>query len=403
MKKTVKLSWVLLSVFYTLYLWVISATSSFGKLGIPEMFPRFADLRLITTASECFQQGNWWVTGESCDPWGRPFNYPSLWVKLFSFFGLGNSQTVVLGNIEIVILSASLSYWIIRSRALLKSKNQIRAFPFFVLGVLFSPPILLLAERGNTDILIFAGITCASELLRRSNFFVTTTLISFLGALKLYPFAGILVFLLAKKSKFQVFYLILVFSFTLLLTFSELNYILRWSQNGWNSISYGMSMIPLLALQIYPTKTIKIVSIAIGFIILVIVASIFHLLFKSFPIRVSSFPSPINIQNSGSILSSSIFLASYVSGTSYDYRLILATPVLLNLFISSNSAKSLRFSFAAMFLLMYLGHLTDLFGNYGIILNIVGDVSITLLAAWILQQLTTACIITFNSRRGLID
>ena len=403
MTKTVSSSWVLLGVFYTLFLWVISATSSFGKLGVPEMFPRFADLRLITTASECFQQGNWSVTDVSCDPWGRPFNYPSLWVKLFSFFGLDNSQTVVLGNIGIAILGASLSYWIVMSRALLKSKNQIRAFPFFVLGILFSPPILLLAERGNTDILIFAGATCASELLRRSNVFASTTLISFLGSLKLYPFAGILVFLLAKKSKLQVFYLTSVFSLTFLLTVSELNYILRSSQNNWNSASYGVSMIPLLALQIYPTKNAKIISIAIGLIVLVTVAFISHLSYKSFPIRVLSFPSPINIHNSGSILLSSIFLASYVSGTSYDYRLIFAFPVLLNLFISSNSAKSLRFASAVMFLSMYLGHLTELFGNYGIFLNLVGDVFITLLAAWILQQITTACTITFNSRRSLID
>ena len=130
----------------------LSQLSSFQFFAVPVMDPTFADLRLITSASECSQNSTWSMNADSCDPWGRPFNYPSLCVEIFSFFNITESHTNFLGLFEITLLGITLSYWL--RRAILSDSNfQIWSYvlPFFIFAL--SPPVMLLAERGNVDIL----------------------------------------------------------------------------------------------------------------------------------------------------------------------------------------------------------------------------------------------------------
>ena len=211
--KTIQLKlWVALWFLYSSCLLLLSHFSAFKLLGVPTMTPSFADLRFITTSVDCYLNGNWSMSGMSCDPWGRPFNYPSLWIRLFALFRLGESQTIILGSIEIVILSASLIYWTRWAFRRLESPAQKSFFPFLVFLIFFSPPILLLAERGNVDILIFAGVTLAYIVYRKYNFFIAGFLIAFLGILKLYPFLALVSFFERERKKSH-FFLLLTFGF----------------------------------------------------------------------------------------------------------------------------------------------------------------------------------------------
>lgn len=381
MKVVSKKVWVGFWILYSFCLFALNELSGFKLLQVPTMNPSFADLRLITSSSDCFSEGNWSMTSASCDPWGRPFNYPSIWVKLFAWFGIGESKTVFLGSLEFFILGASLVYWVKWAYLRLSQGSSKQTYAILVFLILFSPPILLLAERANTDILVFAGTTLAHHLLSKDAYLSAGLLISFLGMLKLYPYFALLQFLDFKNQKSKSFF---IWSFSiggLFLISEDLDLIASRSVNGWNSISYGVSEIPSLLLKDAYEPYNKIIASILGLSILVVLSTFFSFFVRHrfSPIeylKVSNF-----FVRETSSLMNLLFLASCLAGTSYDYRLVTLVPFLFALFVSVKSANSARLVTFSALISLYFGHLTYHFGNFGLLLNICGDVTIVLLAS----------------------
>ena len=385
MKAPGKKIWVGCWALYLSFLLLLSKFSAFKILGVPTMSPSFADLRFITSASDCYSAGGWSMTGVSCDPWGRPFNYPSLWVRIFSFLDLGEAKTDILGILELVILSASLIYWVRWAYSRLNSDKPKEYFAILTIFILVSPPILLLAERGNVDIVIFAGMTLAYFMASRSAYLSAGLLVSFLGTLKLYPFFGLTKLLEFRKRVFGSMAVIFCAVGGTVLILGELKLIASRSENGWNSISYGISVLPLLLLRDTFGSHTKLVAALFGAVILIVFAFVFSIL-KAKKDFVTAEPEVSNyLLNHNIAIMSLLFLASYLSGTSYDYRLITLLPVLFMFLVSIRSKSVLRLFTLGALVSLYFGHLTSRFGDLGLILNIFGDTTIALFASYLLS------------------
>ena len=65
------------------------------RLGVPSGPSLFFDTRNLTAALECRRLGFDPLVESPCDPWGRPLNYPRVWLAL-RWLGLNQSHTTVL-------------------------------------------------------------------------------------------------------------------------------------------------------------------------------------------------------------------------------------------------------------------------------------------------------------------
>ena len=110
---------------------------TWDHLGVTAMLPAFADLRGVLSAVECFDSlGVSLYKSNPCDPWGRPFNYPRIWLYLH-YFGLNQDHASFLG-----VVLAGVFYV-----AVFTLMGRINPFKFLVYGlVLCSPPMLLAIE-----------------------------------------------------------------------------------------------------------------------------------------------------------------------------------------------------------------------------------------------------------------
>jgi hypothetical protein len=169
---------------YFALLLALGGHRAWGELGVPAASPGFLDLRSLTSGWDCARndQGAW--PDNPCDPYGRPENYPRIWLAA-SIFGLGQDDTYVLGSLLAVLFFVS---------AILVVPRQAPVGVAVVYGVaLCSPTVMLGVERGNVDILLFTMIAAAGLVLRRKSYGppVASALVLAAAVLKLFPIAAI--------------------------------------------------------------------------------------------------------------------------------------------------------------------------------------------------------------------
>ena len=374
----------LLSMFsYALIGLLLGIFDKFSLLRVPVMEPSFADLRLVTTASECFQTSAWSILSESCDPWGRPFNYPSLWVKIFAALGVTEVHTWLIGICQIFILCLTFFYWIWRFR-LFSAGRANGLYRALVSSFLLSPPIFLLMERGNTDILMFAGLTVASELLRRQSILTAGALIALLGSLKIYPFAATLAILASTANRRKQIPVLAVSVLGGLITLGEAFVIADRSSSTFNPISYGMSIMPLALFSAADLRESRIAGFLLGLILLIALTAVIKILFTkriekavNFLCENSELKEPFN-------LFGMVFAFTFLVGTSYDMRLVVLFPLSIVFYLLCETQIERTFMLVLMFLIMYGGHLAYDLIYFGKLLNFVSDASLLLLSSAIL-------------------
>src|SRR4051794_19706984 len=118
----------------------------------------FADLRSVTAGWDCVSRGIHVATRHPCDPWGRSFVYPHLWL-VPGHLGAGEGGTVPLGILLIVLFFGA-------ALALLPRRGS------WGLGLVYgaalcSPAVMLGVERANVELLVFALGVGAVLVLRR--------------------------------------------------------------------------------------------------------------------------------------------------------------------------------------------------------------------------------------------
>ena len=81
---------------------IVSGIDIWPALGVPSGPSLFFDTRNLTAALECRRLGFDPLVESPCDPWGRPLNYPRVWLAL-RFLGLDQSDTVALALLFIAL------------------------------------------------------------------------------------------------------------------------------------------------------------------------------------------------------------------------------------------------------------------------------------------------------------
>lgn len=148
-------------------------------LGVEPLRPVFADLRNITTALDCQRLGYDPLVEDPCDPWGRPMNYPRVWLLLGSL-GMGEASTEWLG------------YGLAAAFFCAAATLAVRLRPWeatVYAGCLLSPAVLLGVERGNNDLVLFILLVAAAAWLSASHRGegLGWGLVGLSAVLKLYP------------------------------------------------------------------------------------------------------------------------------------------------------------------------------------------------------------------------
>jgi hypothetical protein len=143
------------------------------------MNPMFGDLRTIPM----MESYDGFRENINVDPWGRPYNYPEIWIYIFTFVGLIFDPYIFFGTLQLIIYPVM--FWKISSFF-----NNLTSLLYFA-ALYFSPPILLLIERGNNDGLVFLIVlmaTITTNQLLKGSFF------SLAVGLKLFPILGLIGF-----------------------------------------------------------------------------------------------------------------------------------------------------------------------------------------------------------------
>ena len=103
------------------------------------MVPMFGDLRTIPT----METYDGIRENINVDPWGRPYNYPEVWIYIFTIISFIFDPYLFFGILQLTIypiIFLKISSYFNNSKSLI-----------YFSTIYFSPPILLLLERGNND------------------------------------------------------------------------------------------------------------------------------------------------------------------------------------------------------------------------------------------------------------
>jgi hypothetical protein len=152
----------------------------------------YADARTVTCAIDNLESGK--DPYFYPDPYGRLYNYPSLWLDL-RYIGLTSRTSLAF---EVVLVSMFVGALLLLFRAW----NLLSAG--LVLAGVVSQPSLFVVERGNVDMAVFSmmifGFILADRQRPIVKSLITRLLVAFLTCLKIYPIAALAVFLRNRKG-----------------------------------------------------------------------------------------------------------------------------------------------------------------------------------------------------------
>lgn len=322
-----------------------------GFLGIDfipwHMSKAFADLITITNTADCTCVFNNPYLNGACDPWGRLYNYPRIWLSVFSFLKLGKSSTIYIGFMYVIFFTFC------ASKLNLSQSNKSLIFIFVLL---ISPPVLLLLERGNNDVLVFSsiiltyfGIKANQNFSENLRLYLPIIIFFILGVLKLYPFILIITLLFEKISLTKKTVIMLLFTMLSCLYIfyikDDLKLILKNTPNP-SDMAYGRMVkfwIFNYSLELRHKISIILSSIVIMFALL-----------SQFFLTKMQFATSDNINSSETWLflcGASIYIGTFLIGNNYIYRIVFLLLCLPNLFSLVRQSKLRYFSIAILIMI----------------------------------------------------
>jgi hypothetical protein len=305
-------------------IWSADRSVVWRSLGVPALVPEFADARVITSGWECSRLGFDVLAKNPCDPWGRPMNYPRLWT-LPAALGAGQDSTSALA----IVFSAAF----IMALLALVGRLTIGWAALYALAVA-SPSVLLAIERGNNDLVTFALVAGSSVSLARRRFAAAWAVLLAATALKLYPVASIGVL---RRSRMRTrLVVLLALTVYAAVTLQDIRLIVAGTPRfaGW---SYGLTT---NAATLLPSPPVAVATAALA------LTGVTAALLLARGLRtVSADPKA----EAAFIGGASIYLATYVLGPSWDYRLIF---LLLTMPMAIGMARSRRPAFLVITMLV---------------------------------------------------
>jgi hypothetical protein len=291
--------------------------TSWSDLGVSSMPPVFGDLRNITSAFDCHREGFDPLVADPCDPWHRPMNYPRVFL-LPERLGLDQRATVWVGSLLVAAFFACALAWV--------GDGTILDGLIFA-ALLCSPAVMLAVERGNNDILIFCLLIVAIGLLKERGRTRSLAYMAIGAAsiLKFYPIVAI-ASALREGPRRAVLVLSLVlgtFLAYIVATWKDVELIISTVPRT-DSISYGRSVLFIALERGYHLRLPHGASIVAALLVCLSAYFLAHL--TSGPDRSAS------THLDGFRIGASIFIGTFLLGSSWNYRLLfllLVVPQLL--------------------------------------------------------------------------
>jgi hypothetical protein len=328
---------------------------------------------MVTRTADCVARGGWSMVSDSCDLWGRQYNYPPLWAWGFHFLDLGESRTEWVGVIMGVLVIGTVVYmaWLVASQ----SDDWLGLS--VVLAASASPPVAMLLERGNTDSIIFLLLVSAG-LVASKRRIVHIVLSSVAAGLKVFPAVALWHFYAKRKAWWEPALFIFL---ALLFLIPTLQYLPLISQRTpyTSEYSYGASV----TLSVFRPEVLDAERLFYVPLNLVLTLSAGLLLFgllgkslRSALAAVKSRESSFALLQLGGLT----FLGTYLSGTRFDYSLTILLPVLVGTALTNGRNLSLVAFQTLVLISMWGTHFGRDIPNKG---NPVSDIAAGLIAALI--------------------
>lgn len=283
------------------------------QLGIPTMELPFADARTVTGAGPSLAQGLDPLVQNPGDPWGRPLNYPRVWL-LLAELGLGPQHTELLAAVFLLAFGLGL--------AMLVPLATSPAIAAALASGLFSPVAWMLVERGNTDLLLF-GLLAAAALLATRHPRTTSALVGVGAALKLYPIFGLAALCTStgRRSVRASLVMLVAFFGYVAWIHDDLRLIRANTEHG-HRISYGIDQVPT-AIAAKTGLSLPLLLLAVSLLLVGVVA--LSALGRS-RARLAAATTPHSL--AAFRVGAGVFLGSFCIGSNFDYRLVFLLLVI---------------------------------------------------------------------------
>jgi hypothetical protein len=355
---------------------------------------RFIDLGSVLSSADCFSNIGFKIydypIGHAC-----AYNYGSFLMQTLNLLQLGSGSKIIIGIFFIFAICAIFSI-----TASITGKKYLLDYAYLAL-LLFSPPILLLMERGNLDSLILI-MTFLIAVLVSSNKNTLAILISFVGALyKFYPLILVpLLTLDVKKWLLRVFYAVLS-----VLVVIQIFYDIQRGP-GFINTSYASFGAPIFGLYLtYVGVGLSYTScVILGWVISLIATIMMYLFYRrTGPLiqteKVISFKN--STQENFYLIFISLHIFCFLLGMNFDYRLIFLVIANLFLVYGANLNKSDKRMLRIIQLLsLWLSY------NQSVYIQPIGDVLILLLSSYnflVLLQIILPKLNSFKSMAKAFD
>jgi hypothetical protein len=289
----------------------------------------------------------------SFDLWNRLYNYPPIWLGLRYLGVTGRSTNLMAAMMAAIFIVALLVLF------------SVRSWPgaILVFLALISRPILFAIERGNTDLAIFSLLVFGFFLIEQQRDEIKrlceAILIVVLVVLKLFPIATVVVFIRNRRGLITSFAVAVLSLAAFVITSGRRVPLILRNTPQERYFSYGAY--PFLAAIVSPISwtmgrivddhhgIASVTAIFVACFSVVVGTTYRQRLYKLLP-RLN-FDTPtgcIAISGLG------IYLFSFVSGASFEYRLIFLLGPLAFLVDSISRGERLRALPASVLLVLFL-------------------------------------------------
>lgn len=305
---------------------LLALTDNWQLLRVPQAFDsRFVDLQYLTASAECYRNdASWSLSSITCDPFGRPNNYPSPWVWLFGTLGVTyqNTESIAIGYIALFALAVGVvSYFAVKG----SNKPWLIGVPVWIAA--FAPPTWLMLERGSNEVVIFSLVVCAMLAHLSSHPLLTSVTLVVGTVLKFFP-AGAALSLLRNwpKGKWGLILFVGGTLLGLLLISGEIQLIAERTPQP-TEAAFGASiffrMVGVPSARVFGVLLVFVVAMG-----LVVVLSS-----RLFPKFRQDFTKATRAANKDPVAAALLvfgggpLIAAFILGTNYDYRFIYAIPL----------------------------------------------------------------------------
>jgi hypothetical protein len=288
----------------------------------------FIDSQQILQWSKCYEtQGDLvFINQGECSG----YIYGSTLLRILSSFQVELAATQFFGYFFMFILAITMSY---KTNMFTKYREA----PFILL-ILLSPPVLLLAERGNFDVLMFALIGSAGFLFEKNHQIWALVPLAIATLFKFYSLPLFLLFFLLNHNRKQKIVTFAVAATVSIRVIFDLQLIQTSFPSG-HSWKFGVSIWSRYLTQLESSGTSEMVHNLSGFTILFLVFGATYFFLKKGKI--------LNLPQNSSQRSERIlfylFLLTHIScfilGMSFDYRLIFISTASV-IYLKSLSPKN---------------------------------------------------------------